>query len=83
MPCLREGVRPQEPQRPSTSARVERQARPTPDSPLTSRAIHVFLRQAGERNLTSVQKDGAEWNEETSSTWQMERGLALASPLER
>ena len=43
-----------------------------------SRAIHVYLRQVDERTLTFfVEGDGAVQDEETGSTWQMERGIAV------
>jgi hypothetical protein len=47
-----------------------------------SRAIHVYLRQVDERTLTFVQKDDTVQDEETGSTWQMERGIAVAGPLQ-
>ena len=46
-----------------------------------SRAIHVYLRRVDERTLTFVQGDGAVQDEETGSTWQMDRGIAVEGPL--
>jgi hypothetical protein len=46
-----------------------------------SRAIHVYLRQADDRTLTFVQGDGQVRDEETGSTWQMDRGVAVGGPL--
>jgi hypothetical protein len=46
-----------------------------------SRAIHVYLRQVDERTLTFFEGDGAVQDEETGSTWQMERGIAVEGPL--
>lgn len=47
-----------------------------------SRAIHVFVRQVGERTLTFVMQDGAVQDEETGSTWQLDRGIAVAGLLQ-
>jgi len=46
-----------------------------------SRAIHVYLRQMDDHTLTFVQGDGKVQDEETGSTWQMERGVAVEGPL--
>jgi hypothetical protein len=47
-----------------------------------SRAIHAFLRQVDERTLTFVQLGDVVRDEDTGSTWQMERGIAVEGPLQ-
>lgn len=44
-------------------------------------SIHVYLRQVDERVLIFVQQGGLVQDEETGSTWQMDRGLAVDGPL--
>jgi hypothetical protein len=44
-------------------------------------SVHVYLRQMDERVLTFVSRDEAIQDQETGSTWQMDRGLAVDGPL--
>jgi hypothetical protein len=44
-------------------------------------SVHVYLRQVDERVLIFVQQGGLVQDEETGSTWQMDRGLAVDGPL--
>jgi hypothetical protein len=46
-----------------------------------TRSVHVYLRQVDERVLTFISQDGLIQDQETSSTWQMDRGLAVDGPL--
>ncbi len=50
-----------------------------------TRAVFVALRQAGDdaRVLTFVERDGVVQDQETGSTWQMDRGVAVDGPLTR
>jgi hypothetical protein len=45
------------------------------------RGVHVYLRQVNEHVLTFISRDGLIQDQETSSTWQMDRGLAVDGPL--
>jgi hypothetical protein len=47
-----------------------------------SKSVHVYLRQVAGRTLTFVLEDGVVRDEETGSTWQMERGVAVDGPLQ-
>jgi hypothetical protein len=44
-------------------------------------SVHVYLRQVDERVLIFVQQGGLVQDEETGSTWQMDRGLAVDGAL--
>jgi len=44
-------------------------------------SVHVYLRQVDERVLIFVQQGGLVQDEETGSTWQMDRGLSVDGPL--
>ncbi len=46
-----------------------------------TRSISVFLRRLGTRTLTFALREGALIDLETGSTWQPQRGMALAGPL--
>ena len=41
------------------------------------RSVHVYLRQIEEQVLTFIQQGGAVHDQETGSTWRMDRGLAI------
>jgi hypothetical protein len=45
-------------------------------------AIHVYLRQVDERILTFVVGDGTVQDEESGTTWQMDRGVAVEGSLQ-
>jgi hypothetical protein len=42
-----------------------------------TRSVHVYLRQVDERVLTFAHRGGKVQDEETGSTWQMDRGVAV------
>jgi hypothetical protein len=44
--------------------------------------VNVYVRQVGDQVLTFAREAGVVWDEETGSTWQMERGLAVDGPLQ-
>ena len=46
------------------------------------RSVHVYLRQVEDRVLTFVQNGEVIEDQETGSTWSMDRGLALEGPLQ-
>ena len=45
------------------------------------RAVLVYLRKVDERVLTLVERDGLVQDQETGSTWQLDRGVAVDGPL--
>ena len=47
-----------------------------------ARSVQAYLRQVEERMLTFVQQAGQVRDEETESTWELERGVAIAGPLQ-
>jgi hypothetical protein len=47
-----------------------------------SSSVHVYLRRVEERELTFVQNGQVVQDQETGSTWSMDRGLAVEGPLQ-
>ena len=47
-----------------------------------TKAVHAFLRRAGDRELAFTLNNGILTDLQTGSTWEPSRGIALAGPLE-
>ena len=46
-----------------------------------TKAVHVYLRRAGDRELDFTLRDGLLVDQQTGSTWEVARGIALDGPL--